>query len=41
MESSNQPAADFGPMPPPNMVNGTKVENVEESALKGSIKKKG
>ena len=39
MESTNQ--MDFGPIPPPEVVNGTKVNDVEQSALKASIKKKG
>ena len=32
---------DFGPMPPPEMVNGIKVEDRDKSELKASISKKG
>ena len=40
MESTNKPE-EMGPIPPPNMLNGTKVDDPEQSALKQSIKKKG
>ena len=43
MESTSpeQPVNDFGPVPPPNMVNGLKTQNKEESELKNNISKKG